>query len=269
MGKSYSALMGLVAGVFLIVYSIMTSGDLKSFVDIPSVLITLGGSFCALLISFPARDLMKVPKILKLLVNKPESDRKKLILLFSEMARKARKNGLLSLEDDIASMEDEFLVTGLQMVVDGIDPDVIREIMTLKMETTERRHRMGQSIFSKWGELAPAFGMIGTLIGLIVMLANLQDSASIGTGMAVALITTFYGSFLANLVFIPIANNLSVQTDEEMLSKEMAIEGIIEIQAGTNPRILEVKLMTYLSPEEHLLLLEEKVTSSSEALSYE
>lgn len=269
MGKSYSALMGLVTGVILIVYSIMTSGDLKSFVDMPSVLITLGGSFCALLISFPAKDLMKVPKILKLLVNKPESDRKKLILLFSEMARKARKNGLLSLEDDIASMEDEFLVTGLQMVVDGIDPDVIREIMTLKMETTERRHRMGQSIFSKWGELAPAFGMIGTLIGLIVMLANLQDSASIGTGMAVALITTFYGSFLANLVFIPIASNLSVQTDEEMLSKEMAIEGIIEIQAGTNPRILEEKLMTYLSPEEHLLLLTEKVSATSEALSYE
>lgn len=269
MGKSYSALMGLVAGMILIVYSIMISGDLSSFVDMPSVLITLGGSFCALLISFPAKDLMKVPKILMLLVNKPESDRKKLILLFSEMARKARKNGLLSLEDDISSMEDEFLVTGLQMVVDGIDPDVIREIMTLKMETTERRHRMGQSIFSKWGELAPAFGMIGTLIGLIVMLANLQDSASIGTGMAVALITTFYGSFLANLIFIPIASNLSVQTDEEMLSKEMAIEGIIEIQAGTNPRILEEKLMTYLSPEEHLLLKAEKVTSSAEALSYE
>lgn len=269
MGKSYSAVMGLVVGVFLIVYSIMSSGDLKSFVDIPSIIITLGGSFCALLISFPARDLMKVPKILKLLVNKPENDRKKLILEFSEMAKKARKNGLLSLEDDIAGMDDEFLASGLQMVVDGIDPDVIREILTLKMETTERRHRMGQSIFSKWGELAPAFGMIGTLIGLIVMLANLQDASAIGTGMAVALITTFYGSFLANLVFIPIASNLSVQTDEEMLSKEMAIDGIMEIQAGTNPRVLEEKLMTYLSPEEHLRLREAKNTPVTEALSYE
>lgn len=269
MGKSYSAVMGLVAGVFLIVYSIMSSGDLKSFVDIPSIIITLGGSFCALLISFPARDLMKVPKILKLLVNKPENDRKKLILEFSEMAKKARKNGLLSLEDDIAGMEDEFLSSGLQMVVDGIDPDVIRDILTLKMETTERRHRMGQSIFSKWGELAPAFGMIGTLIGLIVMLANLQDASAIGTGMAVALITTFYGSFLANLVFIPIASNLSVQTDEEMLTKEMAIDGIMEIQAGTNPRVLEEKLMTYLSPEEHLRLREEKNAPAAEVLSYE
>lgn len=269
MGKSYSAVMGLVVGFILIVVSIMTSGDIKSFLDPASIVVTLGGSFCALLISFPAKDLMKVPKLLKMLVNKPENDRKKLIMLFSEMARKARRNGLLSLEDDIAGIEDEFLVSGLQMVVDGIEQDVIREIMTLKMEVTERRHRMGQSIFSKWGELAPAFGMLGTLIGLIVMLANLQDSSAIGTGMAVALITTFYGSLLANLVFIPIANNLSVQTNEEMLSKEMAIEGILEIQAGTNPRILEEKLMTYLSPEEHLLFREEKNHASVEALSYE
>lgn len=269
MGKSYSAVAGLVVGFILIVVSIMTSGDIKSFMDPASIVVTLGGSFCALLISFPAKDLMKVPKILKLLVNKPENDRKKLILDFSEMAKKARKNGLLSLEDDISTMDDEFLVSGLQMVVDGIDPDVIREILTLKMETTERRHRMGQSIFSKWGELAPAFGMLGTLIGLIVMLANLQDSSAIGTGMAVALITTFYGSLLANLVFIPIANNLRVQTDEEMLTKEMAIDGILEIHAGTNPRILEEKLMTYLSPEEHLMLREEKSTANLETLSYE
>lgn len=269
MGKSYSAVMGLVVGFILIVVSIMTSGDIKSFLDPASIVVTLGGSFCALLISFPAKDLMKVPRLLKMLVNKPETDRKKLILLFSEMARKARRNGLLSLEDDIAGIEDEFLSAGLQMVVDGMEQDVIREIMTLKMEVTERRHRMGQSIFSKWGELAPAFGMLGTLIGLIVMLANLQDSSAIGTGMAVALITTFYGSLLANLVFIPIANNLSVQTNEEMLSKEMAIEGILEIQAGTNPRILEEKLMTYLSPEEHLLFREEKNHASVEALSYE
>jgi chemotaxis protein MotA len=269
MGKSYTAIIGLVVGFALLVFSIMSSGDIKSFMDPASIVVTLGGSFCALLISFPAKDLMKVPKILKMLVNKPENDRKKLILEFSEMAKKARKNGLLSLEDDISTMDDEFLVSGLQMVVDGIDPDVIREILTLKMETTERRHRMGQSIFSKWGELAPAFGMLGTLIGLIVMLANLQDSSAIGTGMAVALITTFYGSLLANLVFIPIANNLSVQTNEEMLTKEMAIDGILEIQAGTNPRILEEKLMTYLSPEEHLMLREEKNAPTIEALSYE
>ena len=268
MKKSYSALIGMASGFALLIISIVTSGDLTSFISVSSLAVTLGGSFAALVISFPSKDLMKVPKILKLLINKPEQDRVKLISLFSDMARKARRDGLLALEDDLANMEDEFMISGLQMVVDGIDPDVIREILTLRMETTERRHRMGQNIFSKWGELAPAFGMLGTLIGLVVMLANLDDAASIGSGMAVALITTFYGSMFANLLFIPIASNLSAQTNEEMVSKEMAIEGILEIQAGTNPRILEEKLMTYLSPEEIKILSEERAVSQ-EAMSYE
>jgi chemotaxis protein MotA len=153
------------------------------------------------------------------------------------------------------------------MVVDCIDPDGIREILELKMGTTEQRHRMGQSIFSKWGELAPAFGMLGTLTGLIIMLSDLQDASAIGSGMAVALITTFYGSFLANMIFIPIANNLGVQTDEEMFTKEMTIEGILQIQAGTNPRILEEKLMTYLSPEEQLQMKTARVGENVEAMS--
>lgn len=262
MKKSYSAVIGLASGFVLLIWSIMSSGDIKSFLDPASIAVTLGGSTAALFISFPQKDLMKVPKILKMLVNKPEQDRVRLITTFSELARKARRDGLLALEDDLSNMDDEFLTSGLQMVVDGIEPDIIREILTLKMETTERRHRMGQSIFTKWGELAPAFGMLGTLIGLVVMLANLQDASSIGSGMAVALITTFYGSLLANLIFIPVASNLSVQTNEEMVSKEMAIEGVIEIQAGTNPRILEEKLMTYLSPEELKMLKEERITTT-------
>ncbi|MGB4589248.1 MAG: motility protein A [Clostridiaceae bacterium] len=269
MKKSFTSLIGLGIGAVCIVWSILISGDIRSFWDIPSVVITLGGSFCALLISFPASELMKLPKILSMLVKKPENDRLRVIMSFTELAKKARRDGLLALENDISTMDDEFMVSGLQMVIDGIDTEAIREIMTLKMESIENRHRLGQSIFSKWGELAPAYGMLGTLIGLIVMLANMQDASSIGTGMAVALITTFYGSLLANLVFIPIANNLGVQTSEEMQSKEMVIAGIIEIQAGTNPRILEEKLMTYLSPEEAKLLKKEKNTNVVEALSYE
>lgn len=260
---------GLGLGAVCIIWSILISGDIRSFWDIPSVIITLGGSFCALLISFPASELMKLPKILSMLVKKPQNDRAQIVTNFSELAKKARRDGLLALENDITTLDDEFMVSGLQMVIDGIDPDAIKEVLTLKMETTEDRHRLGQSIFSKWGELAPAFGMLGTLIGLIVMLANLQDSSTIGTGMAVALITTFYGSLLANLVFIPIANNLGIQTNEEMVSKEMVIAGILEIQAGTNPRILEEKLMTYLSPEELLLLKKERNSSVVEELSYE
>ena len=173
MKKSYTAVVGLVSGLLILILSIMTSGDIKSFIDIPSVAVTLGGSFAALVVSFPMKELLKVPKILKLLLKKGEEDRTNLIGLFADMAKKARRDGLLALEDDIADMEDDFLVSGLQMVVDGVEPDVIRDILTLRLETTERRHRMGQSIFTKWGELAPAFGMLGTLIGLVVMLANL------------------------------------------------------------------------------------------------
>ena len=164
MKKSYTAIIGLVSGFAILVISIMTSGDIRSFISFSSLAVTAGGSFAALLISFPSKDLMKVPKILKLLIEKPEQDRVRLITTFSELARKARRDGLLALEDDLANMEDEFMITGLQMVVDGIEPDIIREILTLKMDTTERRHRMGQNIFSKWGELAPAFGMLGTLM---------------------------------------------------------------------------------------------------------
>lgn len=269
MKKSYTAVVGLVSGLLILIISIMTSGDIRNFLDGASIAVTLGGSFAALVVSFPMKELLKVPKILKLLLKKGEEDRTNLIGLFADMAKKARRDGLLALEDDIADMEDDFLVSGLQMVVDGVEPDVIRDILTLRLETTERRHRMGQSIFTKWGELAPAFGMLGTLIGLVVMLANLQDAAAIGNGMAVALITTFYGALLANLIFIPIASNLSVQTDEEMISKEMMIDGILEIQSGTNPRILEEKLTTYLSPEELKILKQSRNTQASEELSYE
>ncbi|HCX64237.1 MAG TPA: motility protein A [Eubacteriaceae bacterium] len=269
MKKNFTAIIGLVAGMAVIITSILTSGDMRSFLSLSAILVTVLGSFFALLISFPLEELKKIPKMLKMLTNTPDNDRKGLIELFSNLARKARRDGLLALEDDLEEMEDEFVVSGIQMVVDGIEPDIIREILTLKMETVERRHRMGQNIFSKWGELSPAFGMLGTLIGLIVMLADLQDATAIGTGMAVALVTTFYGSLMANLVFIPIASNLSVQTDEEVFTKEMAIEGILEIQAGTNPRILEEKLTTYLSPEELGKLNEEKDTATSEAEAYE
>ncbi|MGB7365623.1 motility protein A [Carnobacterium jeotgali] len=138
------------------------------------------------------------------------------------------------------------IVSGLQMVVDGLEPETVRDIMEITTENIEKRHSVGQDIFLKWGEMAPAYGMIGTLIGLIIMLGELDDPSTIGVGMATALITTFYGSFLANLVFIPIASNLQNQTIEEMKFCEMIIEGVLSLQAGENPRVIEQKLKGYL-----------------------
>lgn len=250
MKKNIWPTLGLIAGFIMIIWSIKMAGDKVSFIDIPSVMITFGGSFCALLISFPFKMIIKIPSILKLLLISPKDDRVSLIMLFSELSKKARQNGLLSLEDDINEADNELLTSGLQMVVDGVEPDRIREILELDLDSIERRHRIGQEVFSKWGELAPGYGMIGTLIGLIIMLAELDDPSTIGSGMATALITTFYGSLAANLIFLPIASNLKCQTDEEIFTGELIIDGILEIQAGSNPRILEERLETYLSPEE-------------------
>lgn len=246
MKKNIVPLIGMVLGIGLIVWSIMSSGPIAAFIDFPSLAITLGGSFGALLVSFPIDDLKKVPQLLKQMLFQPESNGQELIQSVLEISRKARGQGILAVENDIKELDNEMLVYGLEMVVDGSDPEDIREIMEIKAENIEKRHSIGQEIFTKWGELAPGFGMLGTLIGLIVMLGQLNDPSTIGTGMATALITTFYGSFLANMIFLPIAANLKSQTEAEMQMYEMALEGVLSIQAGQNPRVIEQKLRSYL-----------------------
>ncbi|OLS03765.1 motility protein A [Tissierella creatinophila] len=258
MKKNMLPLIGLVSGAALVVWSILIAGDIMSFLDTPSIIITVFGSFAALMISFPFKTLLNIPKVMKVLLSDPKDKRVDLVNLFAELSRKARKDGLLALENDIETIHNEYMIEGLKMVIDGVEPDTIKEIMELKLDTMERRHRSGQEVFEKWAELAPAFGMLGTLIGLVIMLSGLDDPDAIGPGMATALLTTFYGSLLANLIFIPMASNLSLQTDEEVFTGEMVIDGILQIQAGANPRLLEEKLKTYLSTDELKLLSSEK-----------
>lgn len=241
------------AGLTLIIIAIMIQGDIMIFWSLSSLLITILGSFFALMASFPLKVLLQTPTILRQAFFHPMDNRRDLVTLATSLSRKARSEGLLSLEDELIEIEDAFLVKGLQMVVDGIEPDNIRQIMGLEIEAIERRHQVGHRIFSSWGELAPAFGMIGTLIGLIVMLSDLQNADAIGIGMATALITTFYGALYANMVLIPIANKLRNQTNDEIYTREMMIESILSIQAGLNPRIVEEKLTSYLSPKERLI----------------
>ena len=251
-------LLAIFAGLTLIIIAIATQGNILIFWSLSSMVITIMGSFAALTASYPFKVLLDVPKILRQAFISPMDNRNELVEIFSKLARKARSEGLLSLEDEIEDIEDEFLARGLQMVVDGVEPDGIKEIMGLEVETVERRHGVGHNIFKSWGELAPAFGMIGTLIGLIVMLSDLNDASAIGVGMATALITTFYGALLANLVLIPISTKLQSQTEEELFTKEMMIEGVLSIQSGTNPRIVEEKLSTYLSPKERKMVKKEE-----------
>lgn len=257
MKKNFVPSFAILAGLLLIAWAISLTGDIRGFFSLDGIIITILGSFCALMVSFPLRILKKIPNTLKVLFMTKQEDRQEYIRFFTEIAKKSRRDGLLSLEDDLENVNNEFLRSGLQMVIDGVEPEVVRRVMTLKMETMERRHQDGQDVFNKWGELAPAFGMIGTLIGLITMLAKLDDPSAIGAGMATALLTTFYGSMLANLVFLPIANNLNEQSQNELFTVELITDGVLEIQYGTNPRMIEEKLMNYLSPDERANMMKQ------------
>lgn len=241
---------GLVAGVTVVIGGILTGGTLKSFIDIGSVLITILGSFAAVMINFPMKEFKNIGKVIVqcfLEINVSKSD---LISKFSQLSRKARREGLLSLEDEISQIEDEFFKKGLQMVIDGVEPENIREILELEISEMENRHDVGSGMIKAWGGYAPGFGMIGTLIGLINMLVDMDDQSKIASGMAVALITTFYGAFLANLVLNPMGEKLKVKSEKELAIKDMIVEGVLSIQSGVNPRIVEEKLVCYLAPGE-------------------
>ncbi|MCC5890176.1 MAG: motility protein A [Alkalibacterium sp.] len=241
---------GMVVGNGLILTAMATNGSLIRYFDVPALVITLFGSFSALLISFPLNALKKVPALLKMLLMTPDDDRGALIDTITHLAKKSRTEGILAIEEDIQEIDNPVLIYGLEMVVDGTDIDTIDEILNVELEQTEDRHSIGQQVFLKWGEFAPAFGMIGTLIGLIAMLGDLQDPSLIGTGMATALLTTFYGSFMANMVFLPIAKNLEMQTANELKTNEMIIEGVLALQRGDNPRIIEQKLQSFISQKD-------------------
>lgn len=252
---------GLVACFGVVIYGIVQGGPLRLFWDVASIYITFGGSIAALLMTYSMEELKGMGKLAVQAFKETKSSTMEIIVQFAELSKKARREGLLSLEDDISQMDDKFLKKGLQMVVDGIEPETIREILELEIGEMETRHGRGIGIFSAWAAYGPAFGMLGTLIGLIQMLANVSDVSSITKGMGVALITTFYGSVIANMICLPIASNLREKSAKEVGEREMKLEGILSIQSGVNPRIVEEKLMTYLPPTEKLEYLNNSIQS--------
>lgn len=242
-------LLGLLAGTGLMIYGMLSGGGtFKMFFDPASIAITVGGSFSALLINYPLNEFKRLVKVLVQSFKETSMAGLDIINEFGELSKKARREGLLSLEDDIDKVEDAFLKKGLQMVVDGIEPETIREILELEIGEMEKRHKDGSDMLRSWAAYAPAFGMLGTLIGLIQMLANLNDPSALGPGMGKALITTYYGSLIANLIMNPMAANLTYKSGRESTIREMMLEGILAIQSGVNPRIVEEKLVSYLNP---------------------
>lgn len=230
----------------LVAGAIILGGDVGAFIDIPSFLITFGGSISVTIASNPMERIRLLPLILRSAFFSKAQNMIDVLNLMIRFAERARREGLLALEDEASGIEDPFIRKGIQLVVDGTDPELVKNILDAEISFLEERHKSNRAIFEVWGEMSPAFGMLGTLIGLIQMLGHLDDPNALGPGMAVALITTFYGSIIANAFALPIAKKLAVRTEEEVLLREMVVEGVLAIQAGENPRIVEEKLKVYL-----------------------
>ncbi len=249
-----ASIIGLVMCIALVIFAIV-SGDagfsaLNNFVDFQSALITIGGAMMAILASNTLPSFLGGIKTIALVFKAPAIDSPAIIAKIIELSNVARKEGLLALEEAAADLDDAFLKKGVLLIVDGTDPDLVRGILETEMVSIEARHKGNIGLWQDIASMGPAWGMIGTLVGLINMLQALDDPSSIGPSMAVALITTLYGSMMANWICTPVASKLKVNNDSEMQVKEIMIEGLLSIQAGENPRVIEEKLKSFLSPAE-------------------
>ena len=246
----FATIIGILGGFGLVIIAMAAGGGIAWFFDGPSAMIVLGGTVGAVLINYPISDLLGVIKVAKNVFQGKEQQAGVVINQLVEMSKMARRDGIISLQKMIKQTSDPFLVKAINLVVDGIDPAHISEILETELDFIGERHRLGAEIFTTMGNFAPAMGLIGTLIGLVQMLKMMNNPSIIGPAMAVALITTFYGVILANLVFLPIAGKLRTKSSQELLLKQLIINGILSIQTGDNPRVVEQKLHSYISPRE-------------------
>jgi chemotaxis protein MotA len=241
-----ATVLGIVSAFGLVLAAIFMGGGLNIFVNVPSLLIVVGGTVGVTLIAYPLKDFLGVLKVVQKALFSKNISVDELIKRFAGFASKTRKEGILALESELKDVKDEFLKKGVQLSIDGLEPQEIRDILDTEIDYVRNRHQLGAEIFTTMGTYAPAMGMIGTLIGLVQMLQNMSDPSSIGPAMAVALLTTFYGSIMANICCMPVAGKLRARSKEEMMVKEMTIQGIISLSNGDNPRILEQKLLAFI-----------------------
>jgi chemotaxis protein MotA len=242
-----ATILGVVAGLMLVLGAIALRPGAIFFIDVSSMMIVFGGVIGSTLINFPAKDVLSVFRVLKKVFMEHRTTHDQTIERLVKLAEVARREGILSIERHLDEVEDDFMRRGLQYAVDGTEPDHIRTIMESELASQEERHRLGQGIFQAMATYAPAFGLIGTVIGLIQMLRAMDNPDMIGKGMATALVTTFYGAMMAYALFLPIAGKLYTRSNEERQQKELMLEGILAIQSGDNPRIVREKLLTFLS----------------------
>jgi chemotaxis protein MotA len=242
-----ATIIGVLLGFLVVIGSCVAGGMWKAFIHIPSLALTVGGMLCATLIHFSLPQFLGIFSIVKkTIVTKipPPTD---IIQNMVNFAAINRRDGALALEQEIPKLTDLFFVKGMQMLVDGQDSETIRDLLSLEIEYLKDRHSTGKKILEFMGAAAPAFGMIGTLIGLVQMLKNLSSPDQIGAGMAVALLTTFYGAFVANLIFIPLAGKLGIYSKAETTAKEMIVEGVCAISEGDSPTVIREKMQAFVS----------------------
>ncbi|MFQ5355115.1 MAG: motility protein A [Mariprofundaceae bacterium] len=245
-----ATIIGLVTAIGLVLTAIQMGGSITSFIDPVSMLIVVGGTIGATLINYPLKEVLNTMSIgMKTFISKlpePIGTIESLV----ELSQVVRKDGLLAMENSIGSIDDEFLKKALQMAIDGQEPGVIDDLLYGEVEKISDRHALGAEIFTALGGFAPAFGMIGTLVGLVLMLQNMDDPATIGPSMSVALLTTFYGALLANIFFVPMAGKLRTISKQQMLVHDIVISGTQSLVAGENPRVLEQRLMAFVAPKQ-------------------
>lgn len=241
---------GLVLTLALLAGAMAMGVGVGPYIDVPSILIVFGGTTGALLTGFKMEQMKNMVKIFMIAIKPPQENLPELIKKMVDYSTKARRDGILALENDANNESNAFLRKGLSMAVDGNEPDNIRDLLEIEMEQTSARHKNNADIFDRMSGFAGSMGMIGTLIGLVAMLLNMADPSAIGPAMAVALLTTMYGAMIGNIVGMPINSILLIRDGDEMLAKTLILEGIMAIQAGDNPRTLEAKLLSFLPPNE-------------------
>lgn len=250
-----ASILGLILCFVMCAFGIVTNagiGNIGRYLDPASAIITFGGSFFAVMAMKSMADYIGGLKSFMLVFKVPAVDVKGMIQKIIDLSNIARKEGLLSLEEAASDLDDEFMKKGILLIVDGTDPELVRGIMETELVSTEDRHKNKITFWEDLGAMGPAWGMIGTLIGLVNMLYEMDDPSSIGPSMAVALITTLYGSMLANWICAPVAGKLKSNNANEIMIKEIMIEGLLSIQAGENPRVIEEKLKSFLSPGDRI-----------------
>jgi chemotaxis protein MotA len=255
-----ATILGIVVGlgmVFITVFHAEGLAGFKPFINAEAFLIVLGGTFCALLVNYPLSQVLGLFKVLRKVMSSVPYDHQDLVTTFVRLAKKARTDGFLSLEEDVKNTKDDFLKRGVQLVIDGADKEFIQNMMETELGFIRERHKVGAEIFNSLGTYAPAFGIIGTILGMILMMANLDDVAQVPRRMALCLSAAFFGLGSGYLIFLPMAGKLKRRSEEELLIKEIVIRGVLLLQTGVAPSLMESNLKAYLDPSTRSLIKSE------------